>query len=36
MEELKDLELTDVVVTGEKIGKGSYGYVVGLKVKGLK
>ena len=35
-EKLKRLELSDVELIDEELGRGSYGYVIALKVKGLK
>ncbi len=33
---LQELQLEDVEETGEELGKGSYGIVLELKVKGLR
>ena len=33
---LQNLELGEAEETGEKLGKGAYGVVVELKVKGLR
>ena len=35
-EQLQDLELGEVEETGKKLGEGSYGVVLELKVKGLR
>jgi len=33
--QLKQLQLSEVVVSDEELGRGAYGYVLKLKLKGL-
>ncbi len=35
-ENWKQLELSGVELTDDELGRGSYGYVIGLKVKGVR